>query len=79
MSSIQDRTSIRPMQAATKLRRIIEDPNGFVFAPGVYDGFSARTALEVGFDCLYMVSSPTTIAGKQDLGKRDLVEHKNWN
>lgn len=44
--------------AATKLRRIIESPTGYVFAPGVYDGLSARTALEVGFDCLYMVRFP---------------------
>jgi 2-methylisocitrate lyase-like PEP mutase family enzyme len=44
-----------PTSAATKLRRMISDPNGFVFAPGVYDGFSARIALGVGFDCLYMV------------------------
>jgi methylisocitrate lyase len=28
----------------------------FVLAPGVYDGFSARIALEIGFDALYMVS-----------------------
>jgi hypothetical protein len=37
---------------------MIEDPNGFVFAPGVYDGFSARVADAVGFDCLYMVRQP---------------------
>lgn len=27
-----------------------------MLAPGVYDGFSARIALEVGFNVLYMVS-----------------------
>jgi 2-methylisocitrate lyase-like PEP mutase family enzyme len=48
-------SSTPPTTAATKLRRMISDPNGFVFAPGVYDGFSARIALGVGFDCLYMV------------------------
>jgi 2-methylisocitrate lyase-like PEP mutase family enzyme len=47
-----------PTSAATKLRRMISDPNGFVFAPGVYDGLSARIALGVGFDCLYMVCLP---------------------
>lgn len=26
-----------------------------IVCPGVYDGFSARIALEVGFDALYMV------------------------
>jgi hypothetical protein len=44
-----------PIHPATKLRRIIEDPTGFVFAPGVHDGLSARLALEAGFDTLYMV------------------------
>lgn len=42
--------------AATKLREILADPNGFVVAPGVYDGLSARLALAAGFDALYMVS-----------------------
>ena len=44
------------MAAATKLRKVIEDPNSFLLLPGVYDGFSARIGLEVGFDGLYMVS-----------------------
>lgn len=30
---------------ATNLRRRLEDPEGFVVAPGVYDGLSARLAL----------------------------------
>lgn len=47
------------LTAATKLRRMIEDPNNMVMLPGVYDGFSARVALEVGgFDALYMVRNP---------------------
>jgi 2-methylisocitrate lyase-like PEP mutase family enzyme len=66
MASTENIRSFRPMSAATKLRRTIEDPKGFVFAPGVYDGFSARTALEVGFDCLYMVSIPYHLGGKYE-------------
>ena len=42
--------------AAAKLRQVLQDPNSFVSAPGVYDGVSARIALNVGFDALYMVS-----------------------
>jgi hypothetical protein len=42
--------------AATKLRELIRTSD-FIVAPGVYEGFSARIALEVGFDCLYMVRS----------------------
>lgn len=41
--------------AAAKLRQVLQDPNSFVSAPGVYDGVSARIALSVGFDALYMV------------------------
>lgn len=42
--------------AATVLRKRIEDPaHEIVVCPGVYDGFSARIALEVGFDAMYMV------------------------
>jgi hypothetical protein len=55
MSSTDGSSNYPPIPAATRLRRIIEDPTSYVFAPGVYDGLSARTALEVGFDCLYMV------------------------
>lgn len=44
-----------PPSAATTLRRTLEDPNSFIVAPGVYDGFSARIALQTGFDALYMV------------------------
>lgn len=39
---------------ATKLRQRLES-NEILVAPGVYEGFSARIALEVGFECLYMV------------------------
>ena len=42
--------------ASTKLRRLLNKPNHLVVCPGVYDGFSARVALEIGFDAMYMVS-----------------------
>jgi methylisocitrate lyase len=41
---------------AGKLLRQRIEAGDFILAPGVYDGFSARIALEVGFDVLYMVS-----------------------
>ena len=55
MSTNGTNEHVTRVPAATKLRRMIEDPNGFVFAPGVYDGFSARLVESAGFDCLYMV------------------------
>lgn len=51
MSSSSNAGSVH---AATKLRRMLEGGD-IVVAPGVYEGFSARIAHEVGFDCIYMV------------------------
>jgi hypothetical protein len=45
-----------PMSGATKLRKMIFETNELIVCPGVYDGLSARTALEVGFSAMYMVS-----------------------
>jgi methylisocitrate lyase len=44
-----------PESAATRLRHRLASSKDIIVAPGVYDGFSARIALQVGFDCLYMV------------------------
>ncbi len=41
-------TYVKP---STKLRQLLAEP-GCVPAPGVYDGISARLALEAGFPCL---------------------------
>lgn len=46
-----------PVTTATKLRKFFNESNDIVVAPGVYDGFSARIALQVGFNALYMVST----------------------
>jgi hypothetical protein len=45
----------KTITAAEHLRQRLQTGE-FILAPGVYDGFSARIALEVGFDALYMVS-----------------------
>lgn len=46
-------TSMLP--ASTRLQKMIHESDQLVVCPGVYDGLSARTAHEVGFDALYMV------------------------
>jgi 2-methylisocitrate lyase-like PEP mutase family enzyme len=46
---------VKRESAAKKLRRIIQDPGEIILCPGVYDGLSARIALSVGFDALYIV------------------------
>ena len=45
------------ISAATKLRRVVEDPDVFLLCTGIYDGYFARIALQVGFDGIYMVRS----------------------
>lgn len=43
------------VSAATRLRNMIEKGDKLIVCPGVYDGFSARIAMSLGFDALYMV------------------------
>ncbi|KAI8649139.1 Methylisocitrate lyase [Fusarium keratoplasticum] len=67
------------LSAATKLRRHLETDE-IIVAPGVYDGFSARIANEVGFDCIYMTGAGTCASklGQPDLGfasLNDMREH----
>lgn len=45
-----------PFTGAKKLRHLLENTDELVVCPGVYDGLSARTAIELGFKSLYMVS-----------------------
>ena len=44
------------LSSATRLKKRIEETDELIVCPGVYDGFSARIALHVGFTALYMVS-----------------------
>ncbi|KAL2846325.1 Pyruvate/Phosphoenolpyruvate kinase-like domain-containing protein [Aspergillus pseudodeflectus] len=68
-----------PLPAATRLRQLLAEKD-MIVAPGVYDGFSARIALDVGFDCLYMTGAGTCASklGQPDLGfatLNDMREH----
>ncbi|KAF5632240.1 methylisocitrate lyase [Fusarium tjaetaba] len=67
------------ISSATKLRQRLES-NDILVAPGVYEGFSARIALEVGFECIYMTGAGTVASklGRPDLGfasLNDMREH----
>ncbi|KFX92940.1 hypothetical protein V490_05087 [Pseudogymnoascus sp. VKM F-3557] len=63
-----------PMSAAKKLRSMLEAGDDIIFCPGVYDGFSARIALSVGFDAIYMTGAGTSASrlGHADLGIANL-------
>lgn len=45
----------KPIAGAAKLRQKLEDTNDLIVCPGVYDGLSARIALNLGFEAMYMV------------------------
>lgn len=51
---------------ATRLKRRLEETKDLIVCPGVYDGFSARIALSVGFDTMYMVCSCLRFSSFQD-------------
>ncbi|KAH8881063.1 Phosphoenolpyruvate/pyruvate domain-containing protein [Thozetella sp. PMI_491] len=64
------------MSACERLRRMLAQPNHTVTAVGVYDGISARLALNEGFKCLYMTGSGTaaSVLGMPDLGITNLTD-----
>ncbi|KAH7068259.1 carboxyvinyl-carboxyphosphonate phosphorylmutase [Paraphoma chrysanthemicola] len=70
MGSISPPDSPRPVSAVQKLRHMLADPDKFIACPGVYDGFTARIALQEGVDCLYMTGAGTTMSrlGLADMG-----------
>lgn len=43
------------MSGAVKLRQMLQESNDLIVCPGVYDGLSARIALDLGFEAMYMV------------------------
>ena len=47
-----DRKVTKHESPATRLRNNLETGAGLIVCPGVYDGLSARIALDVGFDAL---------------------------
>ncbi|CAF9924105.1 MAG: hypothetical protein ALECFALPRED_002684 [Alectoria fallacina] len=64
------------MSPATNLKRRLVNTKDLIVCPGVYDGFSARIALSVGFDALYMTGAGTTASrlGQPDLGLAQLSD-----
>lgn len=56
--------------ASTRLRYMIKNSDTIIACPGVYDGLTARIALDVGFPGLYMTGAGTTASrlGAADLG-----------
>ncbi|ORY28948.1 oxaloacetate acetylhydrolase [Naematelia encephala] len=53
------RTQSEFVKPSTRLRQLLAEP-GCIPAPGVYDGISARLAIEAGFPCMYQSGAATT-------------------
>ncbi|KAI1342675.1 oxaloacetate acetylhydrolase [Xylariaceae sp. FL0016] len=70
-------SSVRePMSGAKKLRKMLQETDELIVCPGVYDGLSARTAIELGFNAMYMTGAGTTASrlGQPDLAIAQLHE-----
>ncbi|GAM42618.1 carboxyphosphonoenolpyruvate phosphonomutase [Talaromyces pinophilus] len=67
-----------PISGATKLRRMLNETDELIVCPGVYDGLSARIALQLGFSAMYMTGAGTTASrlGMADLGLAQLHDMK---
>ncbi|KAK0617824.1 Pyruvate/Phosphoenolpyruvate kinase-like domain-containing protein [Bombardia bombarda] len=65
-----------PTSAAARLRELLARQDDIIVCPGVYDGLTARIALQQGFDCLYMTGAGTSLSrlGLPDLGLTTLPE-----
>jgi len=61
-----------PASPATRLKLRLENTKDLIVCPGVYDGLSARIALSVGCDAMYMVTEPSTH------GDRRADDHSDW-
>lgn len=68
--------SLGPMSACARLRKMLAQPNHIVTAVGVFDGISARLALNEGFKCLYMTGAGTaaSVLGMPDLGITNMTD-----
>ncbi|KAL1892978.1 hypothetical protein Sste5346_006658 [Sporothrix stenoceras] len=64
------------MSACARLRQMLAQPNEIITAVGVYDGISARLALNEGFKCLYMTGAGTaaSVLGMPDLGITNMTD-----
>lgn len=65
--------------ASTRLRYLIKYSERIIDCPGVYDGLSARIAMNVGFPGLYMTGAGTTASrlGAADLGIAQLHDMRS--
>jgi 2-methylisocitrate lyase-like PEP mutase family enzyme len=49
------------MTAVARLKTLLAEKDKIIVCPGIYDGFTARIALQIGFECFYMVCSRPSV------------------
>jgi 2-methylisocitrate lyase-like PEP mutase family enzyme len=77
-------TSLTPFTGASRLRQLLADKDSIVVCPGVFDGLTARIALNSGFKAIYMVSQtslrldPSTISPPSQTGAGTSMSRLGW-
>ena len=68
--SVPIMTSEHCTPEAARLRELLADQSKIIVCPGVYDGLTARIAIDKSFQCLYMTGAGTSVSrlGMPDLG-----------
>jgi hypothetical protein len=67
------------MASAKRLRALLADQSKIIVCPGVYDGLTARIALNAGFECLYMVTKPHSPKIQDFVSDVFLRSDRSWN
>ncbi|RAK95708.1 isocitrate lyase/PEP mutase family protein [Aspergillus ibericus CBS 121593] len=68
--------NLQMVTGSSKLRKQLRDSDDLIVCPGVYDGLSARIAINLGFKAMYMTGAGTTASrlGHADLGLAHLYD-----
>ncbi|OOF89780.1 hypothetical protein ASPCADRAFT_135699, partial [Aspergillus carbonarius ITEM 5010] len=68
--------NLQMVTGSSKLRKQLRDSDELIICPGVYDGLSARIAINMGFKAMYMTGAGTTASrlGHADLGLAHLYD-----
>jgi len=67
------------MASVKKLRALLADTSKIIVCPGVYDGLTARIALNAGFECLYMVMITPRLNGYEPMTDISRCSDRSWD
>ena len=67
-----------PIRAAARLRQLLNDREKLIVCPGVYDGLTARIALSLEFEALYMVEAITRSIQQENTNSKPTTD-RSWH